>query len=236
MRLIITRPHEDAEPLASALATLGIETAIEPLLSIEITNSPEPDLSDVQALLLTSANGVRAFAQISRVRNVPVFAVGDASARAAVDAGFERVESASGNVDDLAELIGQKLKPESGALLHIAGSKVAGDLAGYLGEGGYDYRRLQLYHAAKATALTTECVNAIKNRTVDGVVMYSPRTAENFVDLLRHAGVADCSAHLTAFCLSAAVAAKLEALAWSRVIVAETPDQAALIKSVQESF
>ena len=50
------------------------------------------DLDGVQALIATSANGVRAFAARDPRRSLPVCAVGDATARAASDAGFADVE------------------------------------------------------------------------------------------------------------------------------------------------
>jgi uroporphyrinogen-III synthase len=234
LRLIITRPREDAEPLAHELAVLGVESLIAPLLSIEAFESETPDLTDVQALLLTSANGVRAFAHLSKERKIPIYAVGDASARGAREAGFQNIESAAGDLKTLAALVGEKLDFRDGAVLHIAGSRLAGDLAGILGRSGFDYRRVQLYHAIKATDLPPQCLIAIKDAQVDGVVLYSPRTAQAFMDLLAKAGLDDCTGQLSAFCLSDGVAAKIAARDWARVVVAETPDQAALIKSVQE--
>jgi len=235
LRLIITRPQEDAEPLAAELAAIGVESLIAPLLSIEEFESETPDITGVQALLLTSANGVRAFARLSNERKLVICAVGDATARAAQDAGFENIESAAGDVETLATLVREKLDFRDGALLHVAGSKVAGDLAGLLGQSGFDYRRVQLYHAIKAIDLPPRCLSAIKDKQVDGVVLYSPRTAQAFVDLLTKAGLDNYTGQLSAFCLSAAVAAKIAARDWARVVVAKTPDQAALIKSVQEN-
>ena len=234
MRLMITRPLEDAAPLAEELAGLGIESMVEPLLSIELSDAGIPDLSGVQALLLTSANGVRAYCALARERRLPVYAVGDATARAAKDAGFATVISAAGDVASLAALVRDKLKPRDGALVHVAGSNVAGDLAGLLGQAGFEYRRAQLYHARKAVALSPVAMRALEGGSIDGVVLYSPRTAESFVDLLTKAGAADLARRLIAFCLSDAVAVSAGALAWSRVVVAATPDQAALIKSVKE--
>ncbi|NQU57887.1 MAG: uroporphyrinogen-III synthase [Rhodospirillales bacterium] len=234
MRLMITRPLEDAAPLAEELAGLGIESLVEPLLSIELSETGSPDLSGVQALLLTSANGVRAYCALASERRLPVYGVGDATARAAKDSGFATVISAAGDVASLAALVREKLNPRDGALVHVAGSKVAGDLAGLLGQAGFEYRRVQLYHARKAVALSQLAINALEGGTVDGVVLFSPRTAESFVDLLRKAGAADLARGLIAFCLSDAVAARAGALAWSQVVVAATPDQAALIKSVKE--
>ena len=76
LSLIITRPQEDAEPLANELAALGVESLLAPLLSIEASETKMPDLTDVQALLLTSANGVRAFTHLSKERKIPKYAVG----------------------------------------------------------------------------------------------------------------------------------------------------------------
>ena len=234
LRLIITRPQEDAEPLADELAALGVENLIAPLLSIKASGAETPDLTDVQALLLTSANGVRAFAHLSKERKVPMYAVGHASASAAREAGFENIEIGGGDVETLAALVCEKLDFRDGAVLHIAGSMMAGDLAGILGQSGFDYRRVQLYHAIKVTDLPRQCLIAIKDAQVDGVVLYSPRTAQAFMDLLKKAGLDNCTGQLLAFCLSEAIAARIIAHDWARVVVAETPDQAALIKSVRE--
>src|SRR5436309_3458525 len=101
-RALVTRPRAEAVALAEALAMRGIEAVIEPVLDIHYRDEPSPDLADVQAVLCTSANGVRALARLSRERGVALFAVGEASAARARAEGFSRVESAGGNVDDLA--------------------------------------------------------------------------------------------------------------------------------------
>ncbi len=74
MRVLVTRPKEDAAPLAAALAARGHETLVQPLLAIEPRPGAEIDLAGVQAVAFTSANGARVFAGLSEVRDVPVFA------------------------------------------------------------------------------------------------------------------------------------------------------------------
>jgi len=73
-KILITRPEEDAKPLADALAERGIASVIEPLLAIRTlpeTAAPlAEDLAGVQAILFTSANGVRAFAELSHRRDI----------------------------------------------------------------------------------------------------------------------------------------------------------------------
>ena len=81
MRLLITRPREDGEPLAALLNERGFETILDPMMTIVDIDAPEMDLSGIQALLMTSANGVRAFARREEDRQTPVYVVGDASAQ-----------------------------------------------------------------------------------------------------------------------------------------------------------
>ena len=80
MRILITRPIEDAKPLADALNERGVEVLIEPLLEIKQFDNVVIELAEVQALLFTSANGVRAFAALTPRRDLKAFTVGDGSA------------------------------------------------------------------------------------------------------------------------------------------------------------
>src|SRR5260221_1972223 len=111
LRALVTRPRAEAAGLAAALAERGVEAIVEPLLDINYRDMPGPNLSGVQAILCTSANGVRALARLSPEREWPLFAVGDSTAARARAEGFVRVESAGGNVADLARLVRERLSP-----------------------------------------------------------------------------------------------------------------------------
>ena len=174
MRIWITRPAEDAAELASSLRAEGIEVLIEPLLRIAFAAGPPLDLTGVQALLATSANGVRAFARRNRERDIRVLAVGDATARIACEAGFARVESASGDVTGLAELVRRSLDPASGPLLHVTATQVAGDLGGALAHAGFAYRREVLYEAGAVNGLSQELASSLDRTVIDGVLVFSP--------------------------------------------------------------
>src|SRR5260370_1164034 len=150
LRALVTRPRAEAAALAEALMARGIEAIVEPLLDIHYRDGPAPDLAGVQAVLCTSANGVRALARLNSERAVPLFAVGEASAARAREEGFACVESAGGNVADLARLARERLRPERGRLLHVAGNDVAGDLVGELQRGGFAGERPVLFDAPPA--------------------------------------------------------------------------------------
>lgn len=231
MRVLVTRPREDAAGLVAALEARGHAVLLEPLLTIV----PRDDIDwpqgheRAQALLATSANGVRAFARLDARRALPVCAVGDASAAAARDLGFEAVTSAAGNVDDLAALVRRRLDPAAGPLLHPAAGRLAGDLQGALAGAGFTVLRAVLYDAVPSAALSAECRRALNDGLIDAVTLFSPRTAASFVSLVAAAGLAGACGRVAAVCLSPAVAEALSGLEWRRIAVAERPDQAALL-------
>src|SRR5438067_1442456 len=104
LRALVTRPRAEAAGLADALASRGIEAILEPMLDIHYRDAPAPDLAGVQAILCTSANGVHALARLSAQRDCPLLAVGESTAGRARAEGFLQVESAGGNVAELARL------------------------------------------------------------------------------------------------------------------------------------
>lgn len=232
MRILITRPGEDGMALAEVLKTSGIETVVEPLLAIKHINGPMLDVHTVQALLLTSANGARALARRTDRRDIPVYAVGDSTATRARREGFAQVHSAAGNVEALVGLVKDLLNPKDGPLLHIAGSEVAGDLIGLLETVGFNCTREVLYEAIPERTLKSSTIAALKDRQIDAVTLYSPRSAENFVGLIRKARLVRSCRKITAVCLSQAVAAKINEIQWLNILIAAEPNQDALLKLV----
>ena len=189
----------------------------------------------MQAILLTSANGARALAAAApdrSARQLPVLAVGYATACALRDAGFGSVTSADGDVDALAALAVARLRPDSGRLVHVAGRVSTGDLAARLRDAGFEAERVPLYDAVAAHDLTLPVRRALAAQTLAGVTFFSPRTARLFAKLVHESGLETTARALTAFCLSQAVAVAAETLSWQRVSVATAPRQEALVACV----
>ncbi|MDO8290862.1 MAG: uroporphyrinogen-III synthase [Parvibaculum sp.] len=235
MRLLVTRPDEDAAPLMAALEAMGHEAVHAPLLTVRhLPDAVVPDEAWA-GLLVTSANGVRALtarAFFSDFLSVPVFAVGDASAAAARAAGFRHVVSAAGDVASLAELVVRQAP--AGPLLHVAGTVVAGDLAGLLAAQGFRVHRAVLYEAVAADHLPDAVVVALKAGNFDGILIFSPRTGAVLKRLIEAAGLQALLEDLTAYCLSQAVADALRGLPFGRVVVAAEPRQEALLALIEK--
>lgn len=218
LRVAITRAMPDALATAERVRERSAEALLAPLLVL----TPlifETDTSDVQALLFTSANGARAFARASRSRGTPVLAVGDATAAVARNAGFSDVRSAAGNVETLANLAKVSLDRSKGKLVHVSGSHVAGDLAGLLGESGFDAERRVAYEARSVSTLPAPFEGPL-----DYVLFHSARAAKTFLTL-----GAPSAERLTALCLSPAVAAAAAPARWASLIVAPSPHELALL-------
>jgi uroporphyrinogen-III synthase len=234
---LLTRPRPDSETLAALLRDRGVASLIEPVIDIlPLEDAELPKLEKMQALLLTSANGVRALARLlgppPEARHIALLAVGAASAEAARQAGFQNVHSAGGDVDALAALAKTQLNPARGPLLHVAGSKVAGDLAAMLESHGFDVHREQIYEARKSAQLSSDAQRALADGKIDMVLFFSPRSARAFAKLSCAAAVDSALAQVTAICLSAAVAEAACGVTWRRVRTAREPEQAALLDEV----
>lgn len=232
MKVLVTRPEADAAPLAAALAAQGHTVVVEPLLAIVARPEAAVDLAGVQALALTSANGARVLAERTTRRDLPVFAVGDATAAAARAAGFSEVTSAGGDVDDLAALMAARLDPGGGAVFHAAANRPAGDLKGRLEASGFAVRRVALYDAVPSQAFSPATDAALRDGRIDAVLFFSPRTGRTFVRLLSGSGLTAQCGRITAVCLSAAVAEDIKQLPWRALHIAAQPTQAALLDSL----
>jgi uroporphyrinogen-III synthase len=232
MQALVTRPREEAQGLAAALALRGVGAVVEPMMEVQYCAAAALDLTTVQAILCTSANGVRALARATGERGLPLLAVGEATAARARAEGFTAVASAGGAVPDLVRLAAARLQPEDGRLLHVAGNVVAGDLVGALRTHGFVIERKVLYEARPAEALSASAVRTLRCRAIDFALFFSPRTAAIFVQLANRAGVAACCRTTTALSISPAADAALADLSWRDRRVAERPIQSALLDAL----
>ena len=181
-KIWITRAQPGAAATAERVRALGHDAIVAPLLAVRAFEDVQVDLVGVAALAFTSANGVRCFADICAERAIRVFAVGASTAQAARAAGFKLVLSADGDVEALAEGIGQRRGELRGAVLHPGAAEPAGDLAGALEKLGVTARSLILYET-EPVKLNAEV--AAQLVLADAVLLHSPRAAQVLAALLK---------------------------------------------------
>jgi uroporphyrinogen-III synthase len=224
MRVLVTRPAEDGAETAARLRAMGHEPLLAPLLTTHFFDMVPPALDSVQAILATSANGVRAFARLNARRDLPLFAVGPQTAAEAAAAGFTTIRNADGDARALADATARWTSPDRGALLHVSGEQGSGTLAETLSAHGFDLRKVVLYRVDAATVLPPDVRAALQYGALDAALFFSPRSARAFARLAKDFSVYG----MIAACISAATADGLTPLAFGAVRIAERPNQDAL--------
>lgn len=237
MRLLVTRPREDAGGLAERLASLGHEPVVLPLLEIVFPAVPALDLSGMQALIATSRNALRALARntaFEAAKRLPLYCVGEATAALAFEYGFSTIETGGGSGAELAPLIAKTARSEDGGLLYLTGDHIAFDLAEPLTGRGFEVSRIVLYAAQEAPGLQAALAAHLRSG-LDGVILMSPRTSQIFARLLQRPDMPETSG-LTCYCYSHAVAKPLASLQGLRLSVAARPAEGDLLALIGESL
>jgi len=233
MRLLVTRPEPDGERTAAELRALGHAVTLAPLLRVEAVTDAELGAGPWAAILITSVNGARAIAGHPRrveLAALPLLAVGQASAAAARSAGFSDVTSADGDGGDLARLAGARYSGAAKPVLYLAGEERARDLGGDLTAVGLRLDTAVVYRTVKATAFPADVVPALRAGTVDGVLHFSRRSVESYLECARDvSGPALLPVH---YCLSARAAEPLQAAGAGKIRVAARPDEAGMLALV----
>lgn len=229
MRLLVTRPREDAEAFAAILRVRGHEAVVAPLLELRFMPGGEISLNKVQAVLASSANGIRGFAARSPERNLPVYVVGPQTAEAARHFGFANVISADGDAAALIAKVAESTNPADGKLLHASGTETAGRIKQGLEAHGYQVEAVILYEAVPLESLPADAGEELRADRLDGVLMFSPRSARIFAALAAKNDLAEHCQRLEALCISVQTAEALSPLVFARLAVAGSPNQAAML-------
>jgi uroporphyrinogen-III synthase len=236
MAVLVTRPHPDNEATAASLRARGFEALLAPMLRFEALAFQDDSDTRYGAVIVTSANALRGFAKQpagQRLLKLPLFAVGEHTAAAARDAGFDKVISANGDATALREAVlagvkARQLKKTS-PLLYLAGADLARDLAGDLGERGLTVVTQTTYRMIPVTSLPREVADGFAAHQIKAVLHYSRRSARAFLEAARSAGVEISALAVAQCCISDAVASIVRDAGATQVLTARTPDENAVL-------
>jgi uroporphyrinogen-III synthase len=243
MAVLVTRPQGDGEATSDSLRSLGFEVLLAPVLRFEVLPFQEDDAADYDAVIVTSANALRAAApQLAghALLRLPLFAVGEHTAAAAREAGFGEVTSADGDATALYELVrahrkAKKLK-KAATLLYLAGADLSRDLAGELGDAGFTVITRTTYRMTSVAGLPRPVCDAFMAGGIEAVLHYSRRSARAFLDAARAEGLEISALALPHCCISAAVAAVLREAGATQVVTAASPDENALFEALTRAL
>jgi uroporphyrinogen-III synthase len=142
--------------------------------------------------------------------------------------------SAGGDGGDLARLVAERFGPGR-TLLYLAGDDRARDLAAELAPHGVLLETVVIYRARAAAGFPPDVAAALQSGACDGVLHYSRRSTAIFVDCVRAARSEAAAARLKHFCLSARAAEPLAEIGARSVLIAQHPDETAMLALVTAS-
>jgi uroporphyrinogen-III synthase len=243
MAVLVTRPHPDDETTAAALGARGFEVLCAPMLRFEAVAFHDDEDVRYGAVIVTSANalrGIEPHLNGSRLLKLPLFAVGERTAAAARSAGFQNVIAANSDAAGLRDLVLTSVKTKTlkkaATLLYLAGSDLARDLAGELGECGFSVVTHTTYRMSAVPSLPQEVSDAFAANAVEAVLHYSLRSARAFLEAARAAGVEISALAIPHCCISAAVASVVRDAGATQVMVAASPDENALFGALDRAL
>jgi uroporphyrinogen-III synthase len=239
MAVLVTRPHPDGKATAEALRARGFEVLLAPMLRFEPVAFVDDAEVNYGAVVATSANALRAIEPqlaASRLFKLPLFAVGEHTASAARQAGFDKVIAANSDAAGLRDLVLEsvraKVLKKAAVLLYLAGADLARDLAGELGERGFSVVTQTTYRMIPVTSLPGEVRDAFAANEIEAVLHYSRRSVRAFLDAVRADGVEISALAIPHCCISATVASVLREAGATQLLVAASPDENAVFEAL----
>ena len=205
-RVLVLRPEPGASETLARAGQLGLDAVSIPLFEVEPVTWALPDPRIFDGLLLTSVNAARlAGARLNDLAHLPVYAVGEATAEAARNAGLDVVATGDSGVDRLLDSIAPGVR-----LLHLAGEdrKVP--------PSGQNVTQVTVYRSKPLPAPDLTDVGA------SIALIHSPRAARRFAELVND------RASIAIAAISPA-AAEAAGHGWKSVHVAQRPVDDALL-------
>lgn len=210
--MLVLRPEPGATATARRIAAMGGRAIVAPLFVIEPIAWTPPPPERFDALMLTSANAVRAVgAGLAFYRHLPTYAVGAATAAALREVGFEPAGVGEGDAADLLSMIEFE---GCRSILHLTGEDFRG-----VTPGAGAIAHVPVYRARAVRELPEAAVSAIGEGAV--ALLHSPRAAHVFARFVDPAALS-----IAAISPAAAEAA---GSGWRAVAVAAQPSDEALL-------
>ncbi|KAA5802311.1 uroporphyrinogen-III synthase [Alkalicaulis satelles] len=230
--VLVTRAEPGAARTCETLARLGYRAVNAATARIEPMDA-RPDWSAASAIIVTSPNGAARLAALGAPPHLPVYAVGEASARAAREAGHGTVITGTGDAAGLLDVIlaaSPDAPARQGRIIHLRGADQAFDLAGALHALGRPTDSHVVYRARAVDGLSQEASAALGPDAI--VLIHSPLGAERLLEQTERAGRLSALAAARVIAISDAAAAPLRRAGAGRITLAARPDEASLLDAL----
>jgi len=219
MHILLTRPLEDSHKLILKFQSLGHIVSNIPLISIEKVNYENLDFSKFNGIIFTSSNAIEHLEIKNINKRIDCFCVGNATEAMAKNAGFQNIYSASGNVNNLKEIILQNFESSKGQLLYVSGEVISNDLDKQLILEGYNVERIINYKAIQVEKFNSELIEQLKQKMPDIVYVYSQNSAVSFLNLIKNYSLQNLWLNTNLMCIGEKTSAVLNEIKWKKIFL-----------------
>jgi len=225
MNILITRPLIDAEDLMGKLFSLGHKIIHIPTLKVKPVTNQKCDAKNYDAFIFTSANAIRNLKLLNEDKKKLCFCVGSITEKIVRQKGYSNTISAGGNVNALKNIILNSDFDKKKKIAYFCGDYISTDLDLDLKREGYIIDKVINYSSEKIVDLNNENEKILNNHPPDIIFVYSKRSAESFVELVKKYTLNGLMTGSRVLCISEKVLNVFKQLGWKKLEVFEPGEE-----------
>ena len=219
MHILLTRPLEDCSEMIVRFKSLGHKVSHLPLLNIEKINFGEINFSEFKGIIFTSANAVKLLDTKKIDKKTLCFCVGNVTEKKTRSLGFQNVISASGNVENLRELILQNFDKKNGKLIYFSGDIISTNLDQQLINEGYSVKRVINYRTNHIQKFDKKFVDDLKLNIPEIVYIYSQNSASSFLNFIKVHQLDGQWMNANLMCIGEKTSSILNEIKWKKIFL-----------------
>ena len=231
MNILITRPLIDSEDLMGKLFSLGHKIVHIPTLKISAANITLVDAQKYDAFIFTSANAIRNLKLNNQDTNKVCFCVGSITEKIVRQKGYNNTISAGGTVNALKNIILNSDRiDKKKSIAYFCGDYISSNLDTELKNEGFQVEKIINYTSEKITDLNEENNKIINNHPPEIIFIYSKRSAESFIEIVKKYSLNGLMTESRVLCISEKVLGVLKKSGWKKLEVFQQGEELEKLK------
>ena len=229
--LLVTRPKKDSIKIKEHLSKLGFNVHIEPMFSIKYL-AAKINIEDFDFIISTSQYSIIALSKITKNRNKLIITVSNNTMQIAEKLGFTSIKSLNGNVNDIISY----LKHYNGNnVLYIRGKEITCNLKDMFINRIKNFQEIILYNTIDRKYFSKSCHNLLLKNKISGILFYSSRTADIFIELIKKHNMEDKVGSIIIYAMSHKIAEAAKKVRWKNIKIPDKPTNQSLLSLISSS-
>jgi len=231
MNILITRPLIDSEDLMEKFFSLGHKIIHIPTLKISAANTRPIDAKKYDAFIFTSANAIRNLQLNNQDNSKICFCVGSITEKIVRQKGYNNTISAGGTVNALKNIISNSDQiDKKKSIAYFCGDYISSNLDVELKNDGFQIDKIINYTSEKITDLNEENNKIINNHPPDIIFIYSKRSAESFIEIVKKYSLNGLMTESRVLCISEKVLSVFKNSGWKKLEIFQPGEELEKLK------